>query len=424
MIDAPNVDIIPHMHVVIFEGSQWSAFTPLSLSRPVFALATGASSLLEKQLRHLRPDRVTLWVRPEMEPFCRSRILPRLKIPAEINRPLDDEPAVLFNGRAVHLASFEFPPHEAIVVDEGEVIRLAYAKRPGLGPQDVFGRTQPWLDLLELPQTMPQARLVDSLWDLIHWNDESLVEDFAHLHDRGMRPAPAGPHHLVNPEDVWLGADVKLSPGCVLDASKGPIMIGARASIGANAVINGPCAIGSHAKIRPLAFVREGTSIGDGCTIGGEVSHSIFLSHSNKGHEGFVGHSYLGKWVNIGAGTTTSNLKNTYGEIRARIGGVEVPTGRQFLGSVIGDHSKTAALTRLSAGTYIGFSSMVACPGLAPRLVPSYTFLTEQGAKPYDMAKAIEVAKRVFARRDRQFNETDEQLMRYVAAAAVEVESA
>lgn len=410
------------MHVVIFEGSQWSAFAPLSLSRPVFALATGASSLLEKQLRHLRPDRLTLWVRPEMESFCKTRILPRLKMPAAVNQPLDDEPALLFNGRAIHLASFEFPPQEAIVVDEGETIRLAYAHRPGLGSQDAFERSQRWLDLLELPQTMPQARLVDSLWDLIHWNEESLMEDFSHLHDRATTLAPSGPHHLINPGDVWLAPDVKLAPGCVLDATKGPIMIRARTTIGANAVINGPCALGSHARVRPLASVREGTTIGDGCTIGGEVSHSIFLDHSNKGHEGFVGHSYVGKWVNLGSGTTTSNLKNTYGEIRARVGRAEISSGRQFLGSAIGDHAKTAILTRLAAGSYVGFGSMVACDGVAPRMVPSYTFLTEKGAKPYDMSKALEVVRRVFARRDRQFNETDEQLMRYVATAAEPLE--
>lgn len=409
------------MHVVIFEGSQWGAFSPLSLSRPVFALAAGAGSLLQKQLRHLNPTRLTLWVRPEMAAFCRDRILPRLKMPATVNTPLDDEPALLFNGRTVHLSSFEFPPHDAVVIDEGETIRLAYAKRPGLGPQDVFGRSQRWLDLLELPQTMPQARLIDSLWDLIHWNDEALMEDFAHL-PAGMRRAAEGPYHLVNPGDVWVSDEVKLSPGCVLDASKGPILIGSRASIGANAVINGPCSIGSLAKIRPLAFIREGTSICDGCTIGGEVSHSIFLSHTNKGHEGFIGHSYVGKWVNLGAGTTTSNLKNTYGEIRARVGAAEVSTGRQFLGSVIGDHSKTAVLTRLTAGTYIGFGCMVAAPGVTPRLVPSYTFLTEKGATPYEMKKAIEVARRVFARRDRQFNETDEQLMKYVGQVASQFE--
>lgn len=410
------------MHVLIFEGSLWSAFAPLSLSRPVFSLATGASSLLEKQLRHLQPDRLTLWVRPEMEAFCRRRIVPHLKIPTEINRPLDDEPALMFNGRAVHLASFEFPPHDAVVVDEGETIRLAYASRPGLGPRDVFDRSPAWLGLLELPHTMPQARLVDSLWDLVHWNEESLVEDFAHMPPEGQEK-PAGPWHLLNAPDVWLAKDVKLAPGCVLDASKGPVMIGAGATIGANAVIIGPCWIGPHAKIRPLTQIREGTSIGAGCTIGGEVSHAIFLGHSNKAHEGFVGHSYVGKWVNLGSGTTTSNLKNTYGEVRARIGGREVPTGRQFLGSVVGDHSKTAILSRLSAGTYVGFCSMLAGSGHVPRMVPSFTFLTDSGTRPYDMRKAIDVTKRVFARRDRQFDTTDEQLMRYVADTAPAVET-
>ncbi|HSU65236.1 MAG TPA: putative sugar nucleotidyl transferase [Tepidisphaeraceae bacterium] len=410
------------MHLVIFEGSQWGAFAPLSLSRPVFSLATGASSLLQKQLRHLRPERLTLWVRPEMAAFCRDRILPHLNIPTQINEPLDDEPALLFNGRAVHLASFEPPPHDAVVVDEGETIRLAYARRPGLGPRDVFERSSRWLDLLGLPHTMPQARLVDSLWDLIHWNEESLIEDYAHV-EPASTPKPDGPYHFMNPDDVWLAPDVKLSPGCVLDASKGPVMIGSAATIGANSVITGPCWIGARAKIRPLTHIREGTSICGDCTIGGEVSHAIFLGHANKSHEGFVGHSYVGKWANLGSGTSTSNLKNTYGEIRARVAGQEIPTGRQFLGSVIGDHSKTAILSRFSAGTYVGFCSMLAGSAHVPRMVPSFTFLTDSGPTPYELSKAMEVATRVFARRDRQFNKTDEQLMRYVAQTAPTVES-
>ena len=412
------------MHVVIFEGSRWGAFAPLSLSRPVFTLATGASSLLEKQLRHLRPDRLTLWVRPEMAGFCRDRVLPNLTIPAEVNRPLDDEMALLFNGRVVHFGQFEVPPHEAVMVDEGELVRMAYIRRPGLGPEDIFSRSPRWLDILELPRTMPQSRLVDSLWDLIHWNDESLMEDFAHLQEQPSAPIPQGPFHVIGADDVWLGgADVKLSPGCVLDASRGPVMIGSGAVIGANAVITGPCWIGAHARIRPLTRIREGTTVCGMCTIGGEVSHSIILSYSNKAHDGYLGHSYVGKWANLGSGTTTSNLKHTYGEIRARIGDREVPTGRQFLGSTIGDHSKTAILTRLSAGAYVGFCSALDSSGPSHRFVPSFTFETPGGgAERYDMTKAIEVTRRVFARRDRPFDQTDEQIMRYVAQVAPAIE--
>jgi hypothetical protein len=130
----------------------------------------------------------------------------------------------------------------------------------------------------------------------------------------------------------------------------------------------------------------------------------------------------VGKWVNLGSGTTTSNLKNTYGEIRARIGTREIPSGRQFLGAVIGDHSKTAILSRLSAGAYLGFFSMLDAIVTSSLYVPSFTFHKGDGPEPYQMDKAIEVTKRVYARRDREFNAVDEQVMRYVADVAPDIE--
>lgn len=342
-------------------------------------------------------------------------------MPTEINRPLNDEPALLINAATIGELSCTSLSDEAIALDSSGAITLAYVRRQGLGAQDVLGNIPRWIDLLGLPQTLPKPRTATSLVDLIYANEDALVEDFVRLpHPSATKPA--GPYHYLNPERIWLGSGVNLSPGCVLDASKGPVMIGSGATIGANAVIVGPCSVGPGARIRPLTQVRESTSIGAGCTIGGEVSNAIFMSHSNKGHEGFVGHSYIGEWANLGSGTTTSNLKNTYGEIHARVGNREIPTGRQFLGSVIGDHSKTAILTRLTAGTYIGFCSMITVTGTAPRMVPSFTFLTDAGAEPYRMDKAMEVAKRVFARRDRQFDEIDRQLMRYVQITASEIE--
>jgi len=127
----------------------------------------------------------------------------------------------------------------------------------------------------------------------------------------------------------------------------------------------------------------------------------------------------VGKWVNLGAGTTTSNLKNTYGEISMKIGTREIPTGRRNLGSLIGDHTKTAILTRLMTGSYVGFCSMLAGSNLPPRFVPSYTYWTDKGAEKYRMDKAIEVTRRVFARRDRPVTE----VMRYVEKTAPGIEN-
>lgn len=411
------------MHVVIFEGSRWPTFAPLSLCRPVFTLVSGMSTLLEKQVRHLRPTRLTLWVRPELAVHCHDRIVPTLGVPTEINRPLDDEPALLLSGRTLVLQRFDYPPHDCVVTDEdGTHIQSARVKRPGLSPSDLWDRTPAWLSLLDLPHNMPQSRVVESLWDLIHWNEESLIGDATQLQGRP-NPRPAGAYHMINDRDVWLGEHVTLGPGCVLDASAGPVVLEDNVTVGANAVIQGPCHVGTFSTIMPLSLIRPGTSIGTMCRIGGEVSNSIIHGFSNKAHEGYLGDSYLGRWVNCGAGTNTSNLKNTYGEITFQRGSTETPTGRRFLGAVIGDHTKTAIGTKLVAGSYIGFCTSLATSGFVPKFVPSYTFLTDRGAEPYRLEQAIEVTKRVFARRDRPWTEVDQQMMHYVANAVKTVEA-
>jgi UDP-N-acetylglucosamine diphosphorylase / glucose-1-phosphate thymidylyltransferase / UDP-N-acetylgalactosamine diphosphorylase / glucosamine-1-phosphate N-acetyltransferase / galactosamine-1-phosphate N-acetyltransferase len=399
----------------------------MSLSRPVFSLLSGRYTLLEKQVRHLSPSRVTLWVRPELEAHCRQRVAPKLRVPVKINEPLDEEPALLVSGRTLHMRKYRLPekaPEEWAVVEFGESVRKAYVKRPGLSQHDMFERTGRWLDLMALPRMEGQARSVESPWDLISWNEESLIEDSTHFHGK---PRPRDPSsgtsvHYKNDEDIWLGEGVSLQPGCVLDASKGPIMISDRVSIGANSVIQGPCAIGQYSSLKPLTQIRAGTSIGRMCRIGGEVSNSIFLGDTNKSHEGFVGDSYIGKWVNLGAGTTTSNMKNTHGEINIQMGEKSIPTGRRFLGSLIGDHSKTSILTRLQSGTYIGFCSLLAGSTVAPKFIPSYTFWSDRKTEPYRLEKAIEVLQGVFGRRDRAWTEMDERMMHYIKEISPAVE--
>ena len=197
------------MHVVIFEGSRWGSFAPLSLTRPVFMLHCGIGTLLDKQVRALSPTRITLWVRPQMEEFCKRVIMPRARIPTRVNEPLDDEPATIVSGRTLHFSRFEAPQDECVAVDEGDLIRMAHVRKPGLSHEDVMARSQRWLDLMHLPHGMPQARLAEHVWDLTHWNEEALVADSMALTD--LRPLPAdGPYHAVDGDDVRLGEDVRL----------------------------------------------------------------------------------------------------------------------------------------------------------------------------------------------------------------------
>jgi UDP-N-acetylglucosamine diphosphorylase / glucose-1-phosphate thymidylyltransferase / UDP-N-acetylgalactosamine diphosphorylase / glucosamine-1-phosphate N-acetyltransferase / galactosamine-1-phosphate N-acetyltransferase len=410
------------MHVVIFEGSQWSTFAPVCLNRPVFMLPTGMSTLLDKQIRYLGATRLTFWVRPELADFCRIRVVPHLKIPVKVNEPLDDEMALLVSGRTLHFRKFEPPAGECVVVDEPDKIREAFCKRPGLSYEDVMARTDRWLSLLDLPRMESQSRLADSLSDLISWNEESLIEDSMRLLAGVRRPLVAGPFYLLGEEDVWIGNEVKINPGCVLDASQGPVVLAEGVVVGANSVIQGPCYIGPHSIIRPLSIIKDATTIGRLCKIGGEVVNTIMLGHSNKAHDGFLGHSYIGKWVNLGAGTNTANLKSTYGEVSVQYAEREIPTGRQFFGSVIGDHVKTSIGTRLMPGTYIGFCAALLGSGFPPRFIPSFSFWTDSGLAPYDLAKAKVVMKTVFARRDVRWTDADERMVDQVLKTAPEVE--
>lgn len=408
------------MHVVIFEGSKWPSFAPICLNRPVFMLQTGMSTLLEKQLRHFSPTRVTLWVRPELAESVTARVLSKMKIPAAVNQPLDDEPATLVSGRSLLLRHFDYPKEPyAALGDQG--VHHALVKMPGLAPSDALNRTDKWLKIQELPTIEPSTRIVESLSDLISWNEESLIEDATQLRGKPV-PKKEGPYHLINEDDIWLGDGVQLCPGCVLDASMGPIVLGDHVKVGANAVIEGACYIGPHSTVHPQAIIRGGTSIGRLCKVGGEVFNAIMMGHSNKAHYGFLGHSYVGKWVNFGAGASTSNMKNTYSPIRIHIGSRQVATDRQFFGSLIGDHVKLAIGTRLTTGSYIGFASMIASSGFTPHFVPSFTFLTDKGPEPYRIDKAVEVMKAAYARRDLKWTEADDHILAHVRESVKEIE--
>jgi UDP-N-acetylglucosamine diphosphorylase/glucosamine-1-phosphate N-acetyltransferase len=190
------------------------------------------------------------------------------------------------------------------------------------------------------------------------------------------------------------GADIE--PGVVFDVRHGVVVIDRGAEVRSGTRLEGPCYVGPGARVLG-GFIRT-SILGPRSVVRGEVSSTIFHGYANKAHDGFVGHSVIGRWVNLGAGTTTSNLKNTYGTVRLSIAGTVVETGRQFLGSLVGDHAKTAIGTMLPTGTVIGAGANVFGEGLT-KYVPPFAWgadgveqLTEEGF--------LRIAERVMPRRD------------------------
>jgi UDP-N-acetylglucosamine diphosphorylase / glucose-1-phosphate thymidylyltransferase / UDP-N-acetylgalactosamine diphosphorylase / glucosamine-1-phosphate N-acetyltransferase / galactosamine-1-phosphate N-acetyltransferase len=230
-------------------------------------------------------------------------------------------------------------------------------------------------------------------WDVIGHLPSMLAAD-ALVIARGALP----PEHM--PDDVRvLGsfpvriADTAvIEPFVVLDATQGAIVIEAHATVRAFSRLTGPFVLGPHSQW--MTGSGHTVAIGDHCRVSGEVSTSIFCGHANKGHDGFVGHSYLGRWTNLGAGTVTSNLKNTYGIVS--FAGAE--TGLQFLGSLLGDHAKTGIVTRLTTGSCIGAGANVISDDVVPNVVPPFAWGSR--GERYDRARFFHTAERVMARRN------------------------
>jgi UDP-N-acetylglucosamine diphosphorylase/glucosamine-1-phosphate N-acetyltransferase len=242
-----------------------------------------------------------------------------------------------------------------------------------------------------------KGRWINEVWDLIGSLTEQLAEDIPHR---------AGSLELRAPLDattlgkwkVFIEEGAEIGPQVVLDASAGPILIRRGAIIAPFTHLIGPIAVGRDSQV--LGDRVASSSIGDYCKVRGELSNSIFLGHGNKGHAGFVGHSYLGRWVNLGAITTTSNLKNTYGPVQLWTPGGMKDTGLQFLGTLFGDHAKTGIGTMLSTGTVIGAGANVIGASMPPRVVPPFAWGDGEPYETYDVTRFLIVAERVMSRRE------------------------
>lgn len=221
---------------------------------------------------------------------------------------------------------------------------------------------------------------------------------------------PDGSVVIGDPERVVLrGALVE--PGVVFDVRNGAIVLEAGVEVRHGTRLEGPLYAGEHTRLLG-GFIRN-SAFGPWCVVRGEVATSVFIGFANKAHDGFVGHSILGHWVNLGAGTTTSNLKNTYGEVRLSVRETGIPTGRLNVGTLFGDHAKTAIGTMLPTGTVIGAGANLFGPGQVPKYVPPLSW-GSLGVERLDEAGFLKVASRVMPRRQVEFTPDREASLRAI----------
>ena len=217
---------------------------------------------------------------------------------------------------------------------------------------------------------------------------------------------------------VDIHSSATICPNVTLDASNGAIRIEDGATIRPGAVLCGPCWIGKNVTVTDNALIKANTSIGPWCKVGGEVGGTIFQGYSNKSHDGHLGDSVIGEWVNFGAGTTNSNLLNTYTDVIVKgLDGKRHRTNSKFVGCFVGDHVKFAISTRIMTGTIVGTGSMVASSTPAPIPTKRFSWIVDDGMKSYNIDKFIAVAKTVMTRRDLSLHSTTEAVLRQLASA-------
>jgi UDP-N-acetylglucosamine diphosphorylase / glucose-1-phosphate thymidylyltransferase / UDP-N-acetylgalactosamine diphosphorylase / glucosamine-1-phosphate N-acetyltransferase / galactosamine-1-phosphate N-acetyltransferase len=372
----------------------------------------------------------------EFEPFTLTRPVSELRAGVEITRHrwelISGRDASAFIG-ALHLADFEEAgappalspdatiPAGAIIansrcmvslnelLEDGESVWRCDGQVCAVRLTRALAASQLSDGSLELEAIAPAqsgsdvtGRWVNAIWDFVAQLSVQLADDIASVAPTMKALVQHGTtlgSHLVTVEQ---GASVE--PYVIFDATAGPILVRSGATISAFTRLIGPCFIGAGSTI--VGDRIANCSIGERCKVRGEISSTIVLGYSNKGHTGFVGHSYLGRWVNLGAGTTTSNLKNTYGTVHLWTPGGLVDSGQQFLGTMFGDHVKTGIGTMLTTGTVLGAGSNVFGGKSHPKLVAPFSWGEGEPYASFQMAKFMDVAERMMQRRGVHLTET------------------
>lgn len=400
------------MKILIYEDENWINLTPISYIKPVFELRCGFGSLLDKIISILPEGEVYLWVRDYLKNLCEK------KFGYKVNDTdfLKDD-LLIVNGRWLVDRDIKLNLNEEkLFVKNGDIVygilRRETVNKYWKGNIDEFLK-----DIKEnLKKEETDFTLIKFPWNLIHHNAQIIKFEFKNLTKKGIFGKFSEKACLYGSEEnVYIAESAEIYPSVVIDVSEGPVFIDKGAKIFPFSVIIGPSYIGEKTQIMPGAKIREGNSFGPVCRIGGEVEESIFHSFSNKYHDGFIGHSYIGEFVNLGALTTNSDLKNDYSNVSVYINGKLVDTGELKVGSFIGDHTKTSIGTLFNTGTNVGLMCNITANNILPKYFPSFVwFINGKFMKGYGIEYSLNTAKISMERRNRVLLPEEEEAIRKV----------
>lgn len=394
---------MPAPALVLFDDEQARLWEPFALTRPSGELRFGAWRLVERAERafglpcigHLTAEHLTEFVEPGARPVLRPQDLPH-----------DRDLVFLCSRAAIEPDERLARPTDRVVYTVGGQpagLALPAGQRPG---EEFLMRLQP--PNYAADRIDARGRILEWVWDLVVETPDQLARDLAAAGAKTVASLPAAVNRLGD-EALILGHDVRIEPGVLFDTRDAPIMLGDRVEVRAGTRLAGPAAIGEHSRLLGGSF--EALSAGPYSYLHGEIGETVTLGHVNKAHDGYLGHAYLGRWVNLGALTTNSDLKNNYRSVKMWTPLGVRDTGALKLGCLLGDHAKTGIGLLLSTGTVVGAGANIYGSVMPPQFVPPFSWGEGDRLGEYRLAEFLETAKTVMARRG---VELDERGRRYL----------
>lgn len=388
--------------VVLFEDEGFVDLLPLLYWRSLFELQVGRRIILNRIAHRLGMAVAGVWTRDWIAEVAAQRCA----VPA--NAPLD-APTVLVNGRWLFDGPVTFPKPPCVgEVEGGGIAYIVCDEALGarLNPNDLLVPARREELLKGTRRESASGRLLGYPWEMVRDLSELLRGDWspgeAAVESKVDQRTILGPSDLLH-----VGERTRVHPTTIIDAKEGPIFIGDDVTLGPYSILEGPLHVGSGALVHPHSWLHGGNAIGPMCKVGGEIHGCVLHGYTNKQHNGFLGHACVGSWVNLGAGSNNSDLKNTYGPIRVPINGVEVDSELTFFGAIIADHAKIGINASIPTGGVIGIGASIAATRMLPKYVPSFAWVTNDHISSGDPVRALDVARTVMGRR--KVNMTNEE---------------
>ncbi len=400
------------MNIILFEDRAVNRLKPLTLTHAAFEVRFGAFTMLERVKTILKKeDRLVLIVREELAQITKERF------PEATVNPDPIPPGLWLNGRCV------WSENAVSGINTGILYRTENGTNAAWFTTEETSSTSLPPEKTDREKTIAVTE-IRYLWDSIFHTGEMIDSEYVSLlASKNIYPfLSSGDSHaasihpsaiLVKDENIFMGEDVIISAGVVLDATKGRIILDKDAFVDIGALIQGPVFIGAGTRINPGAKLRGSVTLGPVCKVGGEVEDCIIQGYSNKQHDGFLGHSYVGEWVNLGANTNNSDLKNNYGEIRFNLDGEVMETGLIFLGLLMGDYSKSGISTMFNTGTYVGVGANIFGGDFQEKYIPSFAW-GKKGVT--DFEKFIQTCEKMKSRRGLKLSDAEVNLLEHLYA--------